>query len=171
VAEAKRSFLVAAFIGIGLTAEAQAVCPVCTVAVSTGVGLSRWLGVDDTITGLWIGGVIVSLIVWSTSWMADHNIRLKRKGLIAAVSWYMLICAPLYLAGVMGNPNNTLAGIDKLALGIIVGSAAFYAGTWAYEWLKEMNKGHSYFPFQKVVMPVVPLIILSPVFYLVTRGS
>lgn len=42
-------------IELGLTAKAQAVCPVCTVAVGTGVGLSRWLGVDDTITGLWLG--------------------------------------------------------------------------------------------------------------------
>jgi len=37
-------------------------CPVCTIAVTAGVGLSRWLGVDDLISGLWVGGLLVSLI-------------------------------------------------------------------------------------------------------------
>jgi len=32
--------------------KALAVCPICTVAVGAGVGLSRWLGIDDTIN--WI---------------------------------------------------------------------------------------------------------------------
>lgn len=33
--------------------KALAVCPICTVAVGAGVGLSRCLGIDDSITGLW----------------------------------------------------------------------------------------------------------------------
>ena len=157
-------------------AQAQAVCPVCTIAVTTGVGLSRWLGVDDTITGLWIGGVIVSLIIWSVNWMDDHHIRFYGKALVTAVSYYLLVFAALYLGGLIGQrdpllgfPMNTLFGADKLVLGIGVGSMAFYAGAWAYERLKERNRGHAYFPFQKVVMPLVPLILLSPVFYLLTK--
>lgn len=31
---------------------AKAVCPVCIVAVASGVGLCRFLGIDDAITGL-----------------------------------------------------------------------------------------------------------------------
>ena len=34
---------------------AQAVCPVCIVAVGAGLGLSEYLGIDDTIAGVWIG--------------------------------------------------------------------------------------------------------------------
>jgi hypothetical protein len=168
--------LAAGLAEFGLMTQAQAVCPVCTVAVTTGVGLSRWLGVDDTITGLWIGGVIVSLIIWSINWMDNHNIRFKGKALITAGSYYLLVLAPLYLAGFIGQrdpllafPINTFWGVDKLVLGIAAGSVAFYAGAWSYERLKERNKGHAYFPFQKVLMPLVPLILLSPVFYLLTK--
>jgi hypothetical protein len=174
--KARILILAAALLQLALIAQAQAVCPVCTIAVTTGVGLSRWLGVDDTITGLWIGGVIVSLIVWSVNWMDDHHIRFKGKALIAAVSYYLLIFAALYLAGLIGQrddllgfPINALFGVDKLVLGIGVGSLAFYGGAWAYERLKERNRGRAYFPFQKVVMPLVPLILLSPVFYLLTK--
>jgi len=50
-----------------LTPNAHAVCPICTVAVGAGLGVSRWIGIDDSITGLWIGGLILS----SGLWMAD----------------------------------------------------------------------------------------------------
>ena len=51
----------------------QAVCPVCTVAVGAGVGISRLIGIDDSITGVWIGGLIIS----SGLWMGDF-IRKKK---------------------------------------------------------------------------------------------
>jgi len=47
-----------------LPSYALAVCPVCSIAVAGGVGLSRWLGIDDTISGIWIGGLIISLAIW-----------------------------------------------------------------------------------------------------------
>jgi hypothetical protein len=174
--KARIFILASVLLQLGLVTQAQAVCPVCTIAVTAGVGLSRWLGVDDTITGLWIGGVIVSLIVWSVNWTDDHHIRFKGKTLITAVFYYLLVFAPLYLAGLIGQRDpllgfrvNTLFGVDKLVMGIGVGSLAFSAGAWAYERLKERNKGHAYFPFQKVIMPLVPLILLTPVFYLLTK--
>jgi small-conductance mechanosensitive channel len=59
-------------------------------------------------------------------------------------------------------------GIDKLLLGIMLGSATFFAGGIWYYHLKAKNNGHAYFPFQKVVMPVSTLIILSFIFYFLT---
>ncbi len=150
---------------LGLSSEARAVCPVCTVAVGTGVGLSRWLGVDDAITGLWLGGLTVSLIIWSINWMEQRNIRFRWRTPITIVSYYLLIVLPLYVTGIMGHPDNTLLGVDKLALGMGAGSAAFFAGAWWYERQKKKNLGHADFPFQKVVMPITPLILLTAVFY------
>ncbi len=154
---------------MGFSSEAQAICPVCTVAVGTGVGLSRWLGVDDTITGLWLGGFTVSLIIWSINWMEQRNIRFRLRTAITVVSYYLLIVLPLYVSGIIGHPNNTVVGIDKLALGMAAGSAAFYVGAWWYERLKK-KLGHAAFPFQKVVMPIAPLILLTAVLYFL-RGA
>lgn len=159
----------AAFV-LGLAPKALAVCPVCTVAVSTGVGVSRWLGVDDTVTGLWAGGVIVSFILWTVRWTEQQNIRFPGKSLAITVFYYLLLFVPLQYAGILGHPGNMLFGIDKFALGTAAGSCAFYAGAWGNERLKEKNKGRAYFPFQKVVMPVAPLIFLSIVFYYTTKS-
>ena len=166
-------YLVAIFGLIFIFAEkALAVCPICTIAVGAGVGLSRWLGVDDSITGLWIGGLTVSMITWTISWFDKKNIRFKGRIIAATLGYYSLIVVPLYFMGIMGNPLNTLCtcGVaDKLLLGIITGSIAFWFGASWYYYLKEKNQGKAYFPFQKVVMPISPFIILSIVFYFLTK--
>lgn len=154
--------------------KALAVCPLCAIAVSAGVGFSRWFGVDDSITGLWIGGLIVSMITWTISWLDKKNIHFKGKEILTIIGYYALTIIPLYYYGIMGGVQNSLFPlfgfhIDKLAIGIITGSVGFYFGaSWYYE-LKEKNQGKAYFPFQKVVMPVAPLIILSILFYFLTK--
>lgn len=155
-----------------LAKQALAVCPVCTVAVGAGLGFSRWLGIDDAITGLWIGGLIVSMIAWNVDWFERKNIKFKFRNIITVLAYYLLTVVPLYYSGIIGNPINTLCGckyFDKLLISIIVGSAGFWCSASWYFWLKEKNNGHAYFPYQKVVMPVVTLIILSIIFYFLTR--
>jgi len=151
--------------------KALAVCPICTIAVGTGVGFSRWLGIDDAISGLWIGGLIVSMITWTESWLEKKNIRFKGRIFANIFAYYTLIIIPLFYSGIIGNPLNTLCacGLDKLLFGIIAGSLAFWFGASWYFHLKEKNNGHAYFPFQKVVMPVSPLIILSILYYFLTK--
>jgi hypothetical protein len=165
-------YLIAIFVvGLIFAKKALAVCPICTVVVGAGIGLSRWLGIDDSITGLWIGGLIVSIIAWTISWLAKKKINFRGRDIIVVVGYYLFTIAPLYFMKVIGNPLDSLCGcgLDKLLLGIIVGSSAFYFGASWYYFLKEKNGGHAYFPFQKVVMPISPLIILSIVFYFLTK--
>ena len=152
------------------TQQALAVCPVCTVVVGAGVGFSRWLGIDDVIIGLWIGGLIVSLIIWTESWFDRKNIKFKARAIITILIYYLLIIIPLFFTGILGNPKNSILCfcnfyLDKLLLGIIVGSFAFWFSASWYVYLKEKNNGRSYFSFQKVVMPILLLIILSIIFY------
>lgn len=150
--------------------QAFAVCPVCTVAAGAGVGLSRWLGIDDIITGLWVGGLTASIIMWSLNWLNKNNINFKGRTTIITLAYYLFLICPLYVAGIMGHPLNVFVfGIDKLLFGIILGSSGFWLGATYYDYLKEKNKGHAYFPFQKVVMPILPLIILSILFYFLTK--
>jgi hypothetical protein len=161
--------LAAAVVGLHLMASANAVCPVCTVAVGTGVGLSRWLGVDDAVTGLWLGGLTVSMIIWTLHWMESRNIHFKGRGLVTTIVYYLLLLAPLHYGNFLGHPHNAFHGVDKLLLGIGAGSLAFFAGAWWYERIKEKHGGHANFPFQKVVLPVSPLLVLSVIFFFLTK--
>jgi hypothetical protein len=165
----KYLFSLPIFLTLITAGNAYAVCPVCTVAVVGGVGLSRWLNIDDTITGLWIGGLSVSLIVWTINWLEKKNIKFMFRKLLVTVVYYGFLVVPLYTTGIMGHELNKLWGIDKLALGITIGSILFFAGNIYYEYLKKNNDGKAYFPFQKIVMPIAPLIVLSIVFYFLTK--
>ena len=145
--------------------KAGAVCPVCTVAVGAGVGFSRWLGIDDVISGIWIGGLTVSLIGWTINWLEKKNIRFKGRKISVALGYFLLVVPPLYWAGIMGHPLNTLWGVDRLLLGIFFGSAGFVLAAVGYERLKKKNGNRAHFPFQKVAMPVGTLLLLSLAFY------
>ncbi len=84
-----------------------------------------------------------------------------------------MIVAPLYSMGIMGHPLNSLPlfgfGVDKLLVGIMVGSGGFWFGTTWYDELKAKNGDKAHFPFQKIAMPVGMLTLLSSVFYFLTK--
>lgn len=149
--------------------SALAVCPVCTVAVGAGIGFSRWLGIDDTITGLWVGGLTVSLIMWTINWFDKKNIAFKFRKIITSAGYYLIIVAPLYWMGIMGHAYNKIWGMDKLLLGIVIGSIIFLNSSLWYQNLKKKNNNKAHFPFQKVAMPVGFLALFSVIFYFITK--
>ena len=149
---------------------ALAVCPVCTVAVGAGLGVSRWLGIDDSVSGIWIGGLVVSLSFWSADWLTKKNLKILKKwsnqALIVAsmVLWSLLTYLPLWKTGVIGHPFNTILGIDKLIFGSMVGAGAFLIGVFADKKVRE-KKGRQLFAFQKIAFPVAALVLASLVVY------
>lgn len=165
------SKILLAFVVAGLVApSAFAVCPVCTVAVGAGLEGARLLGVDDVITGIWAGGLTLSLFFWTAGW-------LKKRGVTSAfwqivvpfVLYYALLASVYFIPGVIEYGACTLWGIDKFLLGCIVGTFAFYFGARWYAKIKRDNGGHAKFAFQKVVVPVSFLLIATLVFWIITK--
>ena len=161
--------LISAIFSAFFAKQALAVCPVCTVAVIGGLGLSRWFGIDDSITGLWIGGLTVSLILWTINWFDRKNYHFKFREVITVAGYYILIVVPLFFTGVFGLTYNKLWGIDKLFLGIILGSLFFYGATFLYERMKKRNGGRAHFPFEKIAMPVGALVLVNIILYFLTK--
>jgi hypothetical protein len=150
---------------------AKAVCPVCVVAVGAGLSLSEYLGIDDSIAGLWIGGLLVSVSAWTITWFNKKNWDFKNRAwrnVITFALYYILTLWPLWAQGLIGNPANRLWGMDKVLLGVVVGTLGFTAATLWYNNIKK-TRGHAHFPFQKVVMPFSALLILSFIFYFLSR--
>ena len=58
---------------LAFNANAQAVCPICVVAIGAGLGLSRWLGVDDLVSSVWIGAFLLTLVIWTIHWLKKKN--------------------------------------------------------------------------------------------------
>lgn len=151
---------------------ANAVCPVCTIAIGAGLEGMRMLGVKDVLTGIWAGGLTVSLIGWTANYMRKRGVK--------NIFWYLLnvLVYVGFLAGVyfvpLGNPvvkwwENCMWGIDQFLLGVLVGAATFIIMQVWYQHIKKNNGGHALFPFQKVVMPFVGLLIMTGIFWAIIK--
>lgn len=166
------TFFVSLF--FSFTPTAYAVCPVCTVAVAAGLGLSRWLGIDDSVSGVWVGGIILSSSFWLLDWLEKKKFRrlnfyykFQYKKLAIILLMYALVLVPLFTSGIIGHPFNTILGIDKLIFGTVVGSLAFMGGMYLDKKVREV-KGKQLFNFQKVVFPVLALLASSLILFFIT---
>lgn len=145
-----------------------AVCPVCTIAAVSCLGISHYLGIDDTVTGLWIGGLLLSTSLWFNAILRKKQIRFPFKKYIIIVTFYGLTILPLYWYHMIGLPGNSLWNVDKLLLGILIGSTLFLLGIFCDLILRASNDCKVYFYFQKTVIPISLLIVASMIFYFLT---
>jgi hypothetical protein len=149
-----------------MQASDKMVCPVCTVAVAAGVGVLRELGVNDAITGIWFGALIVSSIAWMIDWLNRKNIHFIFKPQLVIVLFYLIFIWPLYFWGIMGNPANVIFGMDRLLFGVIIGTAIFILSMIADGYLRKVNEQKILIRYQKVIIPIVLLIVTSIIMFL-----
>ena len=146
----------------------QAFCPVCTIAVGAGLGLSRYLKIDDAISGIWVGAVLISGSLWFAGYLK------KRKkdtlwSIVFTVLLYATTLIPLYYYDIIGHPRNQIIGIDKLIFGIIIGTIIFPFTEMVHKNIKKSNGDKSYFPFQSTAIPIVILILASLTMYIIIK--
>lgn len=124
--------------------------------------MSRWLGIDDTISGVWIGGIIISSSLWFINWLSAKKPKWKVDDyqLAIVLAFYILVLGPLYYYDIIGHPFNTIFGVDKLIFGTALGSLGFLGGGWIDKQVRKA-KGKQLFNYQKVVFPVGTLTLLS----------
>src|SRR3989344_3129972 len=118
-----------------ITKTVYAVCPVCTIAVGAGLGISRALGIDDAVTSVWIGGLILFMSFWFIVWFQK-----KKSKLLTTNYQFLFIFATA------------------------IGSLVFLLAKWADGKVRKV-KGKQLFIYQKVVFPVVSLILSSVVLH------
>ena len=154
-----------ASVALALSGKAAAVCPVCTVAVGAGLGVSRWLGISDLISATWVGALLASASLWTVNWAAKKGVRFNGFREIVFAAFYVLTVISLIISDVIGVPGNTAMGTDKIILGMAIGTAIFIGTEICYEMARE-KRGKALFPFQKVVAPFAALAAASAIFYL-----
>lgn len=140
----------------------QAQCPVCVVTIGGSVLLSRYLGIDDLIVGIWVGGLVLSLGLWTSTFVKKTFIK-GQKWLLTAFLWITTVLG-LKQAGFIGHPTCKIHGHDKLLTGIIAGSLVFLLAYGLDLILRKLNKknpGKALFPYQRVVIPALLLIMAT----------
>src|SRR3990167_85987 len=89
---------------IGVLPAVMAHCPLCTGATIVGVGITRAFGLDDSIVGVFVGGMIISTALWSDKILKKRGIKgndkLRLTSLIVLTNVLTLIT--FYYAGLFG---------------------------------------------------------------------
>jgi hypothetical protein len=160
----KKNTILSGLIAVGLSlanwVSAQ-VCPVCVVVIGAGLGFSRWFGIDDVVTSVWIGALLTALILGTLTWMKNKKWNFPDDAPVITLSYIILTYVPLYYAGIVGHPLNKIWGMDKILVGSIIGTTVFFMGHWINLYMKSKNSGKAFFPYQKVVIPFITILITS----------
>jgi hypothetical protein len=150
------------FFGLAFAVFTSAqVCPVCVVAIGAGLGFSRWFGIDDVVSSVWIGAFMIAIISWTLNFMKKKKWDFQDDGIVITLAYLLLTYIPLYYAGIVGHPLNQIWGLDKIIVGSTIGFVFLFLGNWLNLYLKKINNGKVFFPYQRVVAPVLILIIIS----------
>jgi hypothetical protein len=141
-------------------------CPVCVVTVGGGLFLAKKLGIDDLLVSIWLSGLNTAIAFYIVS-------KIKRKILNNGYWWtlgfFILTLAYVILTKQVGHARNTFLGIDKIVLGLIIGLVISLGAILTDKFLRSKNNGKVFFPYQKVVVPLVILTITTIIFNILIK--
>lgn len=149
-----------------LPAYANPACAVCTVAVAASLEIARYFGVDDSVVGVWAGSLLALLGYWLIVWFEKKNWRFYGRDFLLITTSVLMICF-VYIKDMEYQPEPILYFfyMDPFLFSVIAGAAVLILSNNFYQWMKKKNGGHAHFPFEKVVVPVLSLTLLSIYFY------
>lgn len=157
------SLILAVLMLVAFSAKAMAnpACAVCTIAVGASLEIARRFGVDDSVIGIWAGAFLTLVGFWTIKWFDKKGWNFKgRDFTIIAVSVAMI--GFMYVSELPYDPKPILfLYIDPFLFSTIIGALVLIWSSDFYQWMKAKNGGHAHFPFEKVVVPVAALALVS----------
>lgn len=153
------------------------ICDLCTVGVVAGLGITRYFGIDDTVSGVWIGAVLIVLISGINTYCEKKKWNFRFREALIAISTLGFSYFSFYMAGLIRPGNvlfrNTLYDLpytwaDKILVSSVTGALVLIGASSLYQWMKKKN-GKPHFPFERVVLPIVALTLTSIGFFFITR--
>ena len=168
---------------IQLLPYVSAHCPLCTAGAAAGIGIARTYGVDDSIVGLLIGGLIASSGLWAHNFLKKRKINLPLQAFFLIIIMFLLFAVPFYIKGIITNFEMTrsmpthhsmlgmgIYGIDKILFGMILGTLLISAVFGLSDQIKE-KRGRRLFAYQGLVFMFLALAIFSAILWFITKGT
>lgn len=139
--------------------SALAHCPLCVAGAGVGLTLSRLLGIDDSITGIWIAALLGAVAFWTESALIkDKELKLTLRPLIY-IGIFVATIWSFYKFNLIIK-HGEIFGLDKLTFGMLVGGVAFYLVD-IIDDLIIKKKGKVFIPYQRIVVSLGTILLLS----------
>ena len=146
------------FTGLLLAKPAYAHCPLCVAGAGAGLSLSRVLGIDDSITGVWMAAFLGAMSFWVDNSVKKTYIPLQK--LVIYIAIFVTTVLSFYKFGLINEHNGLIYNLPKLTFGIITGGVLLYLVDKINVAIKEKN-GKVLFPYQSIVFMLGSMVVLS----------
>lgn len=140
-------------------------CPLCVAATGSFVATSRIMGIDDAITGTFVGAFIISTALWTDRMLSKRKIRLPLQPYALSLLFIALTFAGFFIFGFVSGGFATIMGIDRFIFGILAGSMIILFSYEAHNLLRKSNNGKNHLPFQGIVLPMLVLVLFDVLMY------
>ncbi|MCK4805595.1 MAG: hypothetical protein KAS91_00185 [Candidatus Pacebacteria bacterium] len=134
--------------------------PICAIGIASGLGISRWFGIDDITLGLWIGALILSVSI-------QLNIFLTKKGKSFPFSFWVIFGGTWILSflpiskTLIQDPSCNIFGFPRVICGSILGALILFLVDKVNNFIIDKHNKKVYFYYQRVIIPIIGLIIVS----------
>ena len=143
---------------------AYAHCPFCVAGAGVGLTLSRLLGIDDTITGVWLGAFLGAISFWTEKPLFKllHINSTLLRNILRPVLFGVIVFLTItsFYKFNLINRMVPVFGFDKLTFGMVGGSVVFYIVDIIDDFLIQKN-GKVFFPYQRIIVSLGSIILLS----------
>lgn len=133
-------------------------CPLCVAGAGAGLSLSRLLGIDDSITGVWLAAFLGAVSFWTESF-----IKRKVKGNwvkpVVYLGIFVLTLLSFFQFNLVGT-HGDIFGIHKLTFGIVSGGIIFYLADLVDDYVIKRT-GKVSFPYQRIIVSLGSMALLS----------
>lgn len=133
-------------------------CPLCVVGAGAGLSISRYLGVDDSITGVWIAAFLGALALWTARLLKKKYLPLQKPLIYIGV--FGLSLWSFYAFNLINEHAGLIMGMPKLTFGILLGGIVFYLVDIANAFIKQ-RRGKVLFPYQPITFSLGAMLLLS----------
>ncbi|OGM59046.1 hypothetical protein A3A75_05240 [Candidatus Woesebacteria bacterium RIFCSPLOWO2_01_FULL_39_10] len=161
-----KSIILSLILLLTLVRPTYAHCPLCVAGAAAGITLTRWVGVDDSITGIWIGAFLGASSFWLLRILGQKNKIFFNRFIrfIVYVFIFVITLWSFYRFNLVGKMGDVF-GFDKLTFGMVVGALVFYLVDILNGYIKRKN-GKSLFPYQSIVFSLSSMVLSSVAVYI-----
>ena len=138
--------------------SALAHCPLCTAGAGAGLALSRWLGIDDSITGIWMAAFLGASSLW-----ASNSVKRKFVPKQETVIYFLVFITTIwsfYAFNLVNEHAGLIMGIPKLIFGMLTGGVIFYLIDVLNHTIRH-KKEKVLFPYQPIAFSLGAMLFLS----------
>ena len=152
--------------GIG---QVNAHCPLCAGAVGAAAVGASYLGIDNSIVGLFVGAFSFSTGLWFARKIKKKYFKFQSFGIV--LSSFLLTVLPS--AKIVNDLTyvslfDKIYFLDKILIGSIIGALITLFALYLHERIKQVN-GKVFFPYQGVFLTLILLIITGIPMYFIFK--